>query len=264
MLFIDNKYTRTYFDIIETAKKIQWIESDYTEKHHIIPKSYFKKYSKSGWIDGNPDDINNIVVLSARQHYICHLLLTKMTEGLALKKSLFALTRIVRRYHKHFGEKINSRLYSVLKEQWEQINPFNDPTWQKEFGGAARKGKIPPNKGKSNKDFYGEERAKEISQTASKSQKGKIKSKSHRKNISETRINQEIAKGSTWFNNGIISIMSYECPVGFVKGRGTTYKNVGSTGKKLSFPCTCIKCREITTSGSISRGNHDHCCPLNC
>ena len=39
----------------------------YTEKHHIIPRSL-----------GGSNDIDNLVRLTAKQHFICHKLLTKM------------------------------------------------------------------------------------------------------------------------------------------------------------------------------------------
>ncbi len=39
----------------------------YTERHHILPRSL-----------GGNDDKSNLVDLSAREHYICHLLLTKI------------------------------------------------------------------------------------------------------------------------------------------------------------------------------------------
>jgi hypothetical protein len=43
----------------------------YTERHHILPRSL-----------GGNDDKSNLVDLSAREHYICHLLLTKIyTKG---------------------------------------------------------------------------------------------------------------------------------------------------------------------------------------
>jgi hypothetical protein len=37
MIFIDNKYTRWYYNIVNNAKSR--IPTGYTEKHHIIPKS---------------------------------------------------------------------------------------------------------------------------------------------------------------------------------------------------------------------------------
>ena len=44
--------------------------SGYIEKHHIIPKSC-----------GGSNKKENLVALTAKEHFICHLLLTKMTEN---------------------------------------------------------------------------------------------------------------------------------------------------------------------------------------
>ena len=68
-LFIDNKYTIWYFSIINNAK-IRIKPDCYTEKHHIIPRCM------------NGDNFKeNLVVLTAREHFICHWLLIKMTNN---------------------------------------------------------------------------------------------------------------------------------------------------------------------------------------
>ena len=77
MTFIQNKYTKTYYKIIEHAKLR--IINGYTEKHHIIPKSI-----------GGSDDKSNLVSLTAKEHFICHRLLPKMTHGDAKRKMIFA------------------------------------------------------------------------------------------------------------------------------------------------------------------------------
>ena len=59
------KYTKWYAQITERARNR--ILDTYTETHHIIPRSL-----------GGTDDINNLVELTAREHFICHWLLTKM------------------------------------------------------------------------------------------------------------------------------------------------------------------------------------------
>ena len=58
-------YHKIYNAII--IKRKQNYFNGYTENHHIIPKSL-----------GGTDDKENLVELSAREHFICHLLLTKM------------------------------------------------------------------------------------------------------------------------------------------------------------------------------------------
>ena len=64
MKFLDNKYTKWYSNIIENSTALSG------EHHHIIPKSL-----------GGSNDRSNIKLVSYREHFICHLLLTKMVEG---------------------------------------------------------------------------------------------------------------------------------------------------------------------------------------
>lgn len=80
-VFLDNKYTNTYLKIVQRRKSLPL--EGYVEKHHILPKSL-----------GGLNDISNIVELSAREHFVCHLLLTKMVDGIAKNKMCWALHRI--------------------------------------------------------------------------------------------------------------------------------------------------------------------------
>jgi hypothetical protein len=63
-----NKYTCWYNNITENAKSR--IIDGYTERHHILPRSL-----------GGTNDKDNLVDLTAREHFICHWLLTKMHSG---------------------------------------------------------------------------------------------------------------------------------------------------------------------------------------
>jgi hypothetical protein len=75
---LQNKYTWWYEQIIQKAKDRNYsiLKSHakrydgYTEVHHIIPKSF-----------GGANSNENLVRFSAREHFICHWLLTKMTTG---------------------------------------------------------------------------------------------------------------------------------------------------------------------------------------
>lgn len=69
---IDNKWYTIYNAIINQAKsrgldksKVNFI----TEKHHILPKSF-----------GGNNTNDNLVLLSLKEHFICHHLLTKYSE----------------------------------------------------------------------------------------------------------------------------------------------------------------------------------------
>lgn len=65
---LEGKYTKWYYSIISSSKANP-AKDVYTERHHIIPRSL-----------GGSDDEDNLVDLTAKQHFICHLLLTKMFE----------------------------------------------------------------------------------------------------------------------------------------------------------------------------------------
>ena len=82
--FLENKYSRWYFNIVQNA--IGKSHDGYVEKHHVIPKSM------SG---------TEVVRLTAREHFICHRLLVKMTEGKSRDKMLWALHRLMFSINKH-------------------------------------------------------------------------------------------------------------------------------------------------------------------
>ena len=68
-MFLENKYTKCYYKIIDRALSREIDSKKYYEKHHIVPKSLGGDNSKS-----------NLVYLSAKEHFVCHLLLTKMAR----------------------------------------------------------------------------------------------------------------------------------------------------------------------------------------
>ena len=65
MQWLQNKYSKIYSRIISNRQSNEPI--GYFECHHIVPKSL-----------GGQDEKSNLVNLTAREHYICHWLLTKM------------------------------------------------------------------------------------------------------------------------------------------------------------------------------------------
>lgn len=103
MIFINNKYTNWYNKIIYSAQSREY--NGYTEKHHIIPKSL-----------GGSDDKNNLVKLTPKEHYICHLLLTKMTLGLNKRKMTFALHSMLRSSNLHQRYRLTSKKYEHIRK----------------------------------------------------------------------------------------------------------------------------------------------------
>jgi len=95
-MFINNKYKKWHDSIIDRAKNR--VLSCYIEKHHIIPRSC-----------GGSDDKSNLVKLTAREHFIVHLLLTKILKGNNKAKMILAFNFMCDL------RKINSRLFNSLR-----------------------------------------------------------------------------------------------------------------------------------------------------
>ena len=101
-------YKRIYDNIISRAK-IRVI-SGYTESHHILPRCM-----------GGNDTKENIVKLTAREHFLCHMLLCEIyPQNYKLKHALF-LMAIGKQKIKPKKYVISSRVYERLREEYSQI-----------------------------------------------------------------------------------------------------------------------------------------------
>lgn len=108
MIFINNKYTTWYNLLINNAKNRKI--DGYTEKHHIIPSSL-----------GGTNDDDNLVKLTAREHFICHLLLTKMTTGNDRYKMNYALHMLSNANNIGEGRyKPTSRIYDLTRKLYKE------------------------------------------------------------------------------------------------------------------------------------------------
>lgn len=136
-MFLENKYTTWYYQIITRAQNR--ISDGYVERHHIIPKC----------LDG-ADDPTNLVRLTAREHYICHLLLTKMTVGMIRRKMLFAHWRMVHGNKNQSRYQLTNRQYEDAKQLMKRaVSEQNKGFKQSEETIAKLRNKIPWNKGKT-------------------------------------------------------------------------------------------------------------------
>lgn len=83
-MFKTNKYTKYYFNIITNAKnQVRTKKDSHYENHHIIPKSM-----------GGSNTKNNLVLLTAREHFICHMLLIRMVST----KDVYRMVNAIRRF----------------------------------------------------------------------------------------------------------------------------------------------------------------------
>lgn len=86
-MFLQNKYTKLYYKIINNACGAVKESNDGKQVHHIIPRSL-----------GGTDDSDNLVVLTYKQHRVVHRLLINMTEGQDMWKMKHAYKLFNREY----------------------------------------------------------------------------------------------------------------------------------------------------------------------
>ena len=72
--FIDNEYLQKYCQVVERHRRTG-VRARLTHKHHIIPKSWFKLTNN---VINN--DLNNLVNLPYREHFLAHYYLCLCTE----------------------------------------------------------------------------------------------------------------------------------------------------------------------------------------
>lgn len=99
---LPNKYSQWYSNLIHKAKSRKLENTIYKESHHIIPKSL-----------GGDDSPNNLVELTLREHYIAHLLLSKMYGGEAARKMYYALWIMLLQ-----EKKKGSRIFEMYRQKY--------------------------------------------------------------------------------------------------------------------------------------------------
>lgn len=104
-------YRRVYMIIVNHAKQeeLQGIRKryngNYYERHHILPKSLFPNWAKRK---------SNLVLLTAREHFFCHQLLTKI-YGKGMWKALFMMMTMKNGSHMKRNYKFSSRVYEEVR-----------------------------------------------------------------------------------------------------------------------------------------------------
>jgi hypothetical protein len=112
-MFIENKYNTWYKKLIENAVVRNWKRKKGRERHHILPKSI-----------GGTDEKSNLVYITAREHFICHWLLIKMTDGDYRSKMIYALRgmKAENKNQERYHTRITSRVYERYRLEHSKIH----------------------------------------------------------------------------------------------------------------------------------------------
>ena len=121
-------YKRIYNSIVFNRLANPLPKKHYTEKHHIVPRSL-----------GGGDEKSNLVRLTAREHFICHMLLAEMfprnsREWYKMNRAFMAMNRVSGKQNRY----INSRYYELKRIDFSTVireahrgdkNPNKDNCW---------------------------------------------------------------------------------------------------------------------------------------
>ena len=201
-MFIDNKYTKIYYSLISKSKHRK--KPEICESHHIIPKSL-----------GGTNELSNISLITPREHFIAHALLTKMVKEKKHKRSMaYAFTKMkITNNKKGYSRIGNGKLYELIRssiknEYSGKNNPF--------YGDNRFKGK--------NNPFYGKTHTEETKQKI-KNQKKKM-----------GKDNHFYGKTHTIENKLLISKKQREPVIIFFNdGTQKKYERKGDIGKSLGI-----------------------------
>jgi len=177
-------YLKSYCNLIRKAEN-RTLPEGYTERHHVFPISIFGKNKR-------------VVALTAREHYIAHVLLEKVyIKRYGLKDHRTIKMTYAHSIMKGNGGYVNSYLYECARIRFSEAKKGkNHPMFAKVFSeehkekiSKAKKGKTAWNKGKT----MTEEQKKKISKTM----RGRTLSEEHKAKLSKSH------KGQIPWNKGM-------------------------------------------------------------
>lgn len=237
-LFSDSKYTKWYYSIISSAQSKYRSKGIgvYYERHHVLPESLFPEYKnliKHPW---------NGVLLTAKEHFICHLLLTKMViknsvHHLKMEYALIAFGRSSNNQSRKMTSKVYSRIrtaYSITKKAHTWYNNGVEERWCSQCPLGWTKGRL------SGTRFYNNGiECKQLLECPPGWVPGRLKGQNGipngwkwYNNGVECKMAQNCpdgwkpgqlkvksTKGLRWFNDGTSNILATECPSGWIKGQ---------------------------------------------
>lgn len=203
-MLLENKYKKIYYQIINKALSETRNKKDfYYENHHILPKSM-----------GGSDEKSNLVLLTAREHYVCHKLLTKFTFGDYKRKMLCAFWAFNRKSKNQQRIVLTSRDYEYVRIQISEI--FS----QERKGVALGKTLTPEHKKKLSTALKGRKKTEETKTRMKESWKLRPpRSKEHCMALSEANkgrvISQKTREKMSISKKGINPVhtqITWECP----------------------------------------------------
>lgn len=218
-MFIQNKYYKIYNRLCQRGQTRTLPQHIYKERHHVLPRSL-----------GGNNTIENITTLTAREHFIAHLLLVKFTTGVNKSKMINAWFRMC-------CQKNSTHFNFITSRQFEQARTV--------FAGIAGWYM----RGKKYEDIYGLKNAKRL-----KTLRSITKSKERKNKTWEEIFGTETAARMKKLRGEQARVWN--------KGR----KHSEETKKLLSIKktnytylqCSCVICKKIISNNNLAKHYKTH------
>jgi hypothetical protein len=222
-------YQKIYNQIIERAKTRQL--EGYKEKHHIIPKCIGGDNSKS-----------NLVELTAREHFLCHMLLCEIySKENKLKHALF-LMAIGKQKTREKTYIIGSRVYERLKIEYSKI-----------LTGKKQTQETKDKKSKSMLNTWSKKTKEEMSKIGHKIWKTrKINNTTQITPEHANKISQSLkGRKITWDRKRNKSVLQYDLKGNFIKEYESQSQASRETNISQGDISACCRNKQKTTGGFI-------------
>ena len=231
---LKNKYSKWYFNIVDRAIERNWKKKKslfYVESHHVIPRALTKEKQTSGLR----------VCLTAREHFICHLLLPKMIEDAKLKGKMFlALHRLLHGNKQKYCS-MTSSLYKKIQEEHSKAASIRSKEYWVDISPEKR------HEMRAGDNYKGHPCTEEMKNKISKANKGKLAGEKHflwrightveaKLKMKETAPRSSL--GKTWYNDGVNSFLVFKKDANIKWNVGRINMNVNINHTK---PCTGMK-----------------------
>ena len=125
-------YLNRYIALVQTATTQLLPIEVYTEKHHILPESM-----------GGSNNKENIVIFTARQHFLAHWMLWKAYENKDMTHAFWGMCNQKNPHQQNRYNKINSKTYEILKVQRSKlVKQSNSDRWKNPEWAAMMREKL--------------------------------------------------------------------------------------------------------------------------
>ena len=204
-------YQKIYNDLVDRGKTR--ILAGYTETHHIVPRCI-----------GGSDDIDNLVKLTAREHYIAHKLLVKIFPAeFKLKYAFWMMCSMETTTQTRY--KVSARDYEYAK----QLIAIRHPETRNKISTSLKQSY---ETGKRKKWNLGKKMPSEYGEKISKAKKGMVgtnkgilMSEEQKQKIRNTLLGHEVAQSTkNKISETLLNRPSITCPYCSKSSRGTSFK----------------------------------------